>query len=572
MLLGFFAVQRIRTFHPNRRTLTETWGVRFAAALVALMGVINVLSAVTPSLSDRFRILEEYSPLTVQRGGHITAALAGFALLILAWNLGRRKYVAWLLTLGVLGISAVSHMIKGLDYEETLLAIGLMVMLWLMRAHFHARSDRPSIQQGLRVLVEAFLFTLAYGVAGFYLLDRHFDVNFGFLPALRQTVIMFTQFYDPGLTPVTHFGRFFANSIYWIGGLTFAYAGFMLVRPVFIRDPATAQERARAQEIVEKHGHSSLARFLLFDDKRYFFTAGGSVIGYALAGRAAVTLGDPIGPADDQLPSIQSFTATCQHNDWLPVFYQTLPDTLDLYKQARFNAISIGEEGIVNLESFTLAGKEGKPLRSPVNKLSSAGYRFVVHQPPIDDDLLNELRSISDEWLTMMHGTEKRFSLGWFDDEYIRNSPIGAVYSPEGWISAFVNFLPEYQLNEITIDLMRRRKEMENGTMEFLFVSAFQWAQSQGYQGFNLGLSALSGVGEQTSDPEIERLLHWIYVHVNQFYNFKGLHSFKEKFHPVWSPRYLVYPGSTQLAEAFLAVIQVNSGRGNIILDFLKKK
>lgn len=572
MLLGFFAVQRIRTFNPNRRALTETWGARFAAVLVAIMGVINVLSAVTPSLSSRFKMLAEYSPLGVEHGGRITAALAGFALLMLAWNLWRRKYIAWLLTLGVLGISAVSHMIKGLDFEETLLAIGLMVVLWLMRAHFHARSDRPSIQQGLRVLVGAFLFTLAYGVIGFYLLDRHFDVNFGFLPALRRTVVMFTQFYDPGLTPVTHFGSFFATSIYWIGGLTFAYAGFMLVRPVFIRDPATAQEHARAQEIVEKYGRSSLARFLLFDDKRYFFTPGGSVIGFALAGRTAVALGDPVGPIDDLSFSIRSFTANCQRNDWLPVFYQTRPDTLDLYKQAGFDAISIGEEGIVNLETFTLEGKESKPLRAPVNKLHSAGYRFSVHQPPIEDNLLNELRAISDEWLTMMHGTEKRFSLGWFDDEYIRSSPIGAVYTPAGWINAFVNFLPEYQLNEITIDLMRRRKEMENGTMEFLFVSAFQWAKSQGYQGFSLGLSALSGVGEQTNDPEIERLLHWIYTHVNQFYNFKGLHSFKEKFHPVWSPRYLIYPGSAQLAEAILAVIQVNSTTGNIILDYWKKR
>jgi phosphatidylglycerol lysyltransferase len=480
--------------------------------------------------------------------------------------------VAWLLTLGVLGISAVSHLIKGLDYEEALLAGVLMVMLWLIRAHFHARSDRPSILQGLRVLAVAVIFTLVYGVIGFFLLDRHYSINFGFWDALRQTVVMFTQFYDPGLDPVTRFGRFFADSIYLVGAVTFGYAGFMLLRPVFIRNLATENERAQAQAIVEKYGCSSLARFLLFDDKRYFFTPGGTVIGYVLVGRTAVTLGDPVGPVDELFPSIRAFSALCQGNDWLPVFYQTLPAMLDLYKQAGFDAISIGEEGIVNLETFTLDGKEGKSLRSPVNKLTNAGYTFIVHTPPIQDKLLEELRSISDEWLTFMHGSEKKFSLGWFDDDYIRNSPIGAVHAPEGWVTAFANFVTEYQLNEITIDLMRRRHEIINGTMEFLFVSLFQWAKAQGYHGFNLGLSALSGVGEQANDPAIERVMHWVYDHVNQFYNFKGLHTFKEKFHPEWSPRYLIYPGVTNLAQAWLAVVTANSGTTNFPLAYIRKK
>jgi len=572
MLLGFFAVQRMRTFGEHHRTLAETWGVPFAAILVALMGIINVLSAVTPSLAERMKLLEKYSPLEVQHGGHLTAALAGFALLLLAGNLGRRKRVAWWLALSVLMISAISHLVKGLDYEEAILALGLTVMLWLMRARFHARSDPPSIQQGLRVLVGAFLFTLAYGMSGFFLLDHHYSVNFGFWAALRQTVVMFTQFYDPGLNPLTRFGRFFADSIYMVGVITFGYAGLMLLRPVFVRNLATREEHARAQTIVEKYGRSSLARFLLFDDKLYFFTPGGSVIGYALIGRTAVSLGDPIGPTEDLLPSIQAFSNLCQRNDWLPVFYQTLPETLDRYKQTGFDVLTIGEEGIVNLKTFTLDGKESKPLRSPVNKLTKAGYKFMVHLPPISDSLLEELRSISDEWLTTMHGSEKKFSLGWFNDDYIRNSPIGTVHAPEGWVSAFANFVPEYQLNEITIDLMRHRSEVENGTMEFLFVSLFQWAKAQGYQGFNLGLSALSGVGEQSDDPIIEQVMHWIYEHVNQFYNFKGLHSFKEKFHPCWSPRYLIYPGATNLAQAWLAVVQANAGHRNIFSGYLKRK
>jgi len=572
MLLGFFAVQRAQLFNSTQRTLTEVWGVRFAAILVGMMGIINVISAVTPSLPERFAIIEQLSPLEVQSGGRLTAALSGFALLLLARNLARRKRVAWLLALATLFVSISSHLVKGLDYEEATLAAGLMIMLWFMRTHFHADSDRPSIRQGLRVLAMASIFTLTYGVSGFFLLDHHYSVNFGFWAAIRQTLVMFTQFYDPGLTPVTQFGRFFASSIYIIGAVTMGYAIVMMLRPVFVHNLATQEERMQALTIIEKFGHSSLARFLLMDDKRYHFSPGGSIIGYALAGRTAIALGDPIGPSEDRLPSINDFISTCRRNDWIPAFYQTQPETLDLYKAAGFNAICVGHEGIVDLQTFSLEGKAGKALRAPVNKIRNAGYRFIVHAPPISDEMLEQLRAISDEWLTTMHGSEKRFSLGWFEDGYIQNSPIAAVHAPEGWITAFATLVPEYQRNELSVDLMRRRANIENGIMEFLFVCMFEWAKEHGYNSFNLGLSALSGVGEKPGDPSIEKVMHFIYENINQFYNFKGLHNFKEKFHPNWSPRYLIYQSNSYLTQTWLGVIQASSGENNQFIRYLRHK
>lgn len=543
-----------------QRALTEIWGVRFAAIVVAIMGAVNVFSAITPALQWRFNVVEKYLPLEVLHGGRITAALAGFALLVLANNLARRKRVAWVLTLIVLALSIVSHLLKGLDYEEATLAAVLMIVLIVMRARFHARSDAPSLRQGLRVLVGAAFFTLIYGALGFWLLDNHYSVNFSFINALRQTAAMFVQFYDPGLEPTTRFARFFADSIYVIGATTFAYAGLMLLRPVFYRQPASQDERNRAREIVVNFGRSSLARLTLMNDKRYFFTSGASVVAYALAGRSAIVLGDPIGSADDLSASLREFSDLCRRNDWIPIFYQTLPETTQAYAACGFDLLCIGHEGIVDLKSFSLDGKESKPLRSPINKLKKIGYEFILYEPPLSDGLLKRLRQISDEWLTFMRGSEKRFSLGWFDDDYVRSTPIAVVQTPDGGIGAFANLVTEYQRNEIAVDLMRRRREIENGTMEFLFVSMFQWAQSKGYDTFNLGLSALSGVGEKKDDPALERTMHFIYENINQFYNFKGLHSFKEKFHPQWSPRYLVYDGAINLAPAWIAVVQASSG------------
>jgi phosphatidylglycerol lysyltransferase len=119
---------------------------------------------------------------------------------------------------------------------------------------------------------------------------------------------------------------------------------------------------------------------------------------------------------------------------------------------------------------------------------------------------------------------------------------------------------------------MRHRHPLENGTMEYLFINLFLWARAQGCHSFNLGLSALSGVGEQADDPAIERLMHFIYKNVNQFYNFKGLHAFKEKFNPEWSPRYLIYRGTANLAPAWLAVTQANSGSSNLLSGYFKKR
>ena len=84
-----------------------------------------------------------------------------------------------------------------------------------------------------------------------------------------------------------------------------------------------------------------------------------------------------------------------------------------------------------------------------------------------------------------------------------------------------------------------------------------------------MGLSPLSGVGQRPDDPTAERALHYIYQHVNQFYNFKGLHGFKEKFHPHWSPRYLIYPGPVSLPAVAMTLNRASTG-DDFVVDYLQ--
>jgi phosphatidylglycerol lysyltransferase len=190
------------------------------------------------------------------------------------------------------------------------------------------------------------------------------------------------------------------------------------------------------------------------------------------------------------------------------------------------------------------------------------GYKAEVLEPPYSPRMLRELQTISDDWLTSRGAYELRFSLGWFDKAYLNSCPILLVRDKEGFIEAFSNIVTEYQANEVAVDLMRHRSYSEKGMMDFLFVSLFQWARERGFASFNLGLSALSGIGEHPRDPAIERALHYIYENVNRFYNFKGLHAFKEKFHPVWSPRYLIYPNAASLPVVSAALLRANLGGG----------
>ncbi len=559
-----------------RPTTARLWSI---AGMTTLMGLVNLLSAIYPSIPDRRDWLEAFLPFAIRSGSRIFTALAGFLLLTLATTLLRRKRWAWRLTIILIVLSIVTHLIKGFDYEECLFGLILLVQLFWSRSLFTARSDRASITQGLTVLGLSLGFTITYGTIGFSILDGRFLVNgqptnFGWLRAIDQTLALFLTGDNAGLEPLGHYAIYFVDSIYTIGALTLGYALIMLLRPVLLRNnPASIQERQRAKDLVDRYGQSSLARLTLLTDKAYFFgSTAESVIAYVPKGRAALVLGDPIGPIPERDQLILEFQSFCQLNDWFPVFYETLPQELGRYHNHGFQMIQIGEDAVVDLNHFSLKGKVNQNLRTAVNRLIKTGHHFVLFDAPISDRILQQLKGVSDQWLWHRKGAEKQFSISWFDHEHLRQYPIGVVYNTHGDIVAFSNVLTGYsrsnERSEVTVDLMRYCKDIENGTMDFLFVSLMQHFQALGYAQFSLSLSPLSGVGAVSDSGRLERGLNYFFEHVNQFYNFKGLHRFKEKFHPTWEPRYLIYPSMTMLPEIAVALVRADSG--DRLWDYLK--
>jgi len=565
--IGFALIGRAGGVDELKRPATaDTRTVRIAAAFTFLVGVMNVLSAVTPNLAARMPRIEKALPLQVHYG-HLAAALAGVALVYLSRGLLERKRAAWWVALGALAFSVLSHVVKGLDFEEALIAAVLLVWLLGKRHVFHARSDMPSVRKGVRGLAASLTFTLAYGTAGFYLLDRHFSVNFGLKAAMDQTLAMFLAFRDPGLEPLTGFGRWFADSIYVIGAVTLGYGLLQLLRPVISRGPSSAHDRSRARAIAEEWGASSLARIAVLPDKAFCFSPGGSVVCYTVRGGYAIALGDAIGPDDDVTGAVETFRTLCVGNGWVPVLYQTTGYRLSTYADMGFKSLRVGHEAVVDVKSFSLAGKSHKSLRNRINRMAEEGITTRVIDPPLAADLVDRLRVVSDAWLTEMHGTEKRFSLGWFDDDYIREGAVFIVEDAAGEIQAFANVLPEYRLNETTIDLMRHLPTAPPGTMDLMFVRLFEWAASAGYDSFNLGLAPLAGVGDEPGDPLTEKAMRLVYEYANAFYSFQGLREYKAKFDPEWQPRYLVFPAAAN-PLAVVGAVAAASGDENMIVEY----
>ncbi len=548
---------------PSRfRQWRSQLGVALPAFFVALMGVVNLVSAATPGLAPRVQIIREL-PFHVGRGSHLATTLAGFALLLLAQGLWRRKRASWGLSIGVLLLSVFTHLLKGLDWEEATLALGLAMWLWAARRQFFARSDAPSIKRGLATLALAFVFTLLYGAIGFYFLDSYFRVHYNVQAALAQTVAMFSSFSDPGLEPIKGYGQWFGTSIYLVAASTIGYALFSILRPVVTRPHVAPEVRERAKTIVETQGDTAFAFCALMNDKTYWFSPGGSLVAYAVVGRAAIAMGDPIGPRADRAEAIRGFVEFARRNDWRPAFYEVYDDALEFHRAAGLQTLRIAHDAVVDLEDWTLLGGVNKSLRSVVNTIKNKGYKAVVFEAPLSNETLELLREVSDEWLAARGGGEKTFSLGGFEDDYVRANPAMVVFDDQQQVMAFANIVSCYQAPEVSVDLMRRRAQARSGAMELLFTSLFEWAKAKGYERFNIGPSPFAMVGEHAEDPTTEKAIHFIYEHIDQFYNFKGLHAFKEKFKPRWRALYLTYDGTTNLPLVAASIVRADSGENS---------
>ncbi|HET7054994.1 MAG TPA: phosphatidylglycerol lysyltransferase domain-containing protein, partial [Thermomicrobiales bacterium] len=254
---------------------------------------------------------------------------------------------------------------------------------------------------------------------------------------------------------------------------------------------------------------------------------------------------------------VTEFLDFCDANAWRAAFHQVGPEHLPEYRSAGLVSLKIGEDAIVDLRDWSLSGSVMKPLRGALNRVQRAGHTICFHAPPLPNGLVAELRDVSCEWLRLPGRRERGFTLGQWDDAYIRRSPVFTVTSSSGRIVAFINLVRDGVPGEGTFDLMRHRPDAPNGAMDALLVRLAEHLHDQGCTRLSLGMVPFADVGTDEEDPVLERALRLLVERMERFFSYRGLRLYKEKFHPIWEPRYLVYQSGVALPQIVLAIIQL---------------
>ena len=532
----------------------------FLAAITLGSGILNLISVVGGTSQPR--ILTAVFPLEFSRLSRTLAIFIGFALIVSSLNMYRRKKRAWAVVLALTSFSTIFHLAQELNYEEAAPSFVLLLLLLLARTLFTVKSGRPDLRSVLLRLLISALVAISYGIAGFWLLDDlHFGKNFLICDASVATLRFLSLSGDPGLVPRTQCGRWFLDSLYLITLTASAYSGFALFRPVLYRFRIVPGELALAREIVQRYSRTPLDVFKLWPDKSYFFSPSKrSVIAYRVADNTAIALGDPVGPEGETGATVHEFLEMCHENGWAVAFYQTLPDFMTVYRRLRLKKLKIGDDAIVNLTDFSLQGKSKRELRSKVRQLEDMGIHTLEFQPPVPDDILAQLKSVSDQWLQIPGRRERSFTLGQFDPDYLRTRPILLAMDGAGTVLAFINLI-SIDRSEITGDLMRRRTDAPNGIMDYLFLKLFSYAKERGYARVSLGMAPMTGFQECEEATSEERAIHGTFKRLNFLFSFRGLYHYKAKFATSWEPRYLVYRNIMELPRTAFALRRISEIR-----------
>lgn len=519
------------------------------ATLVFVGGVVLLVSGATPAIEARLEWVEAIATLGAVEVSHFLGSLVGLALLVLALGLRRRLDGAWWATVALLPAGILLSLVKGLDWEEALyLALVLAALLPCHRAFY--RKSRLVAQR----FSPSWLLAILAVVLGSLWLGFFSYRHVGYANEL------WWQFVIEGDAP-----RFLRASAGVVIGVALL-GGLQLTR---FAPPAPPGEAGRlaperfAELLAGAQRPGAHAWLAMLGDKRFLFSQSGrSFVMYGIQGRSWVAMGEPVGLEGERLELLWRFRELCDGFGGRTVFYEVGPELMPDLVELGLTFYKLGEQAHVPLAGFGLEGPARAGLRQSWRRARRDGASFELAGPERFDELLPALRAVSDAWLEGKAAREKGFSLGRFEPAYLRRCPLGLVRKG-GEIVAFANLWPTPDRRELSIDLMRFRDGAVRDVMDYLFVELMLWGKAQGFARFDLGMAPLSGMRNRTLSPLWVRAGALVYRYGEQFYNFEGLRRYKDKFKPVWEPRYLAGPGGLALA-AILADVTALIGGGGV--------
>ncbi len=548
-LLGFglFEVAQRKEKITRLRQLVAQWLSPIAPMIVAggtfIAGAILLISGAVPRVPQRIQSLNNLLPLSIIEVSHFLASIVGVALLVLAQGLRRRLDSAYHLTVALFLAGIAFSLLKGLDYEEAAILLGMLFILLASRREFYRQPSvlseplSPSAVALVLLVVSSSLFIGMFAYKHVQYTDEiwsRFQLRGDAQRFMRATAGAFAA-------------AFVAIALRMFKATTHDVA------------ESTTEVMPRIERVIGNARDTRAHLAMLHDKQLLFSDSGESFLMYGVEGRSWVAMGDPMGQPGERDELAWKFREMVDRHDGWPVFYQVRPENLALYLDLGLTMLKLGEEARVPLQTFSLEGSSRKRLRQTMKRFEKLNGSFEVVSPADVPLYLPEMRRISDAWLASKTGGEKRFSLGFFDEEYLTRTPL-ALIRCDGRICAFANLWCGSSRDEVTVDLMRYPPDAPEGVMEYLFIQMMLWGRAEGYDWFNMGMAPLSGIESRRLAPLWNRLAGLAFRYGENFYSFQGLRSYKEKFDPVWEPRYLASRGGLALPRILTNVATLVGG------------
>jgi phosphatidylglycerol lysyltransferase len=510
-------------------------------ALVA--GAILLVSGTLPTTRGRLELLRDVLPLPAIELSHFLGSLTGAGLLVLARGLQRRLDIAYSLTVALLAAGIVFSLLKGLDYQGAILLTLMLAALLPCRRHFHRKASllsQPLSASWIALVGIIWVCVIWLGLFSY----KH----------IEYSNRLWWQFALDADAPRFLRATVGASAVILLYGLA------RLLLPSTPRPASLDQATWQQVPAIVSRSRRTYAHLALLGDKQLILSArGDAFIMYAVEGRSWVAMGDPVGPQEAWEDLLWRFMEFCDQYEGWPVFYQIESGRLDLYADLGLTFLKLGEEARVPLQSFSLEGTSRKALRQARNRVAKQGFQVSIWTPEQTAEHMSSLQEVSDLWLAGKNTREKRFSLGFFNADYLRQCPAAVVHSEAG-LAAFANLWLGAEKQELSVDLMRYRPDCPDGIMDYLFAELLLWGRDEGYQWFNFGMAPLSGLPDRALAPLWSKAGAMIYRHGEHFYNFQGLRRYKEKFDPEWHPKYMACRGNLALPRVLANVAALISG------------
>ena len=559
---------------------------RLAALAVSVVGFLSLMSALAEPLRDRLDVLRELFPLAIPETAASLAAVGGLGLMVLARGIRRGQRRAWLVCEGLLIAVAVLHVVKGVDVEEALIALGAGSFLWVFRSSFEAKTDVERVGQGVVRVVVAWALTVLAGALALQLSSwvqgprrvPRMSWARSVLASLERMV---------GLSSVAlprRVNQFFSPAMATAAATLLIALLFVVFRPVVLRQlrradepgvdrvPAGAQyngdavgaadaDLARARTIVAKHGKGTLDYFALRPDKRFFFW-GETVVAHAVYGGVCLVSPDPIGPVAERTDAWRSFRRYVDEHGWALGGLGAGEEWLPIYRSTGMHDLYVGDEGIVRVGRFSLEGGRFKGLRQAVNRIAKYGYTISFHDPA---ELEPDLRSALEEVMTKSRrgDVERGFSmtLGRAFDPDDAGLLLAVVHGPDGTPVAFCQYVPAPGIGGYSLDLMRRDNgEHPNGLIDFAVVETIRELKRRGYEALGLNFATMRAVlAGEAGEGLTQRVQGWVLRRMGDSMQIESLWKFNAKFDPDWQPRYAIYDAAENMLGVAIAVARAES-------------